>query len=146
MQEWIVSLPIPPCFPPTPSRIPKKILFQGFLRVEARSPLTNLPWYADRLLRVIIVCFVTSYTHRPLRRKPGPGPYTVRGSVLVSLSPHVKSEWLCLLNEAHVRTLSGEVFSCRCLPTLSLSDSACWMKPRSVHCRGKCSRVTVCPR
>ena len=45
--------------PPTPSRIPKKILFQGFLRVETRSPLTNLPWYADRLLRVIIVCFVT---------------------------------------------------------------------------------------
>ena len=50
MQERIVSLPIPPCFPPTPSRIPKKILFQGFLRVEARSPLTNLPCYADRLL------------------------------------------------------------------------------------------------
>ena len=68
MQERIVSLPIPPCFPPTPSRIPKKILFQGFLRVEARSPLTNLPCYADRLLRVIIVCFVTSYTQRPLRR------------------------------------------------------------------------------
>ena len=39
-----------------------------FLRVKARSPLTNLPWYADRLLRVIIVCFVTSYTQRPLRR------------------------------------------------------------------------------
>ena len=36
--------------------------------IEARSPLTNLPWYADRLLRVIIVCFVTSYTQRPLRR------------------------------------------------------------------------------
>ena len=54
--------------PSTPSRIPQKILFQGFLRVEARSPLTNLPWYADRLLRVIIVCFVTSYTQRPLRR------------------------------------------------------------------------------
>ena len=50
---------ISPHNPPTPSRIPKKILFQGFLQVEARSPLTNLPWYADRLLRVIIVCFVT---------------------------------------------------------------------------------------
>ena len=51
-----------------PSHIPKKIRFQWFLRVKARSPLTNLPWYADRLLRVIKVCFVTSYTQRPLRR------------------------------------------------------------------------------
>ena len=65
------------------------------------------------------------------------------GSVLVSLSAHVKSEWLCLLNEAQVCTLSGEVFSSLCLPTLSLSDSACWMKPRSVHCQGKCSRGSV---
>ena len=40
----LASLPNPPASPK---------------RSEARSPLTNLPWYADRLLRVIIVCFVT---------------------------------------------------------------------------------------
>ena len=53
MQSYLFPhLPCPCCFPPTPSRIPQKILLQGFLRAEARSPLTNLPWICRPLRRL----------------------------------------------------------------------------------------------